>query len=234
MRRSTWLPGNWYTISLARDQDILRREPSMMLDRDKITFWTRLGAIALAVIFVGSFVFMGIGTNINYNLFDLIGGSETKEEKGQKNDSQEQIAQAEQELEEDPENARAIKRLAGLYIQNGRTDDAAEILERGREVASDDPAIPLNLGQVYEREAQGLTDEEERQAKYNQAGDAYAAAAEIQGGRPRAAAQAYLAAGQAYEQAGQQSKAIQYWNEYLKLEPKGEDKAGAVEGAKKK
>src|SRR5215213_2094111 len=214
----------------------------MMLDRDKITFWTRLGAIALAVIFVGSFVFMGIGTDINYNLFDLIGGgSETKEEKGQKNDSQEQVAQAEQELQEDPENARAIKRLAGLYIQNGRTDDAAEILERGREVAPDDPAIPLNLGQVYE---------EERQAKYNQAGDAYAAAAEIQGDRPRAAAQAYLAAGQAYEQAGQQSKAIQYWNEYLKLEPegeqadavkeriqsllKGEEKAGAVEGAKKK
>jgi tetratricopeptide (TPR) repeat protein len=223
----------------------------MMLDRDKITFWTRLGAIALAVIFVGSFVFMGIGTDINYNLLDLIGGgSEAKEEKEQKNNSQEQITQAEQELEEDPENARTIKRLAGLYIQNGRTDDAAEVLERGREVAPDDPAIALNLGQVYEREAQGLTDEEERQAKYNQAGDAYAAAAETQGDRPRAAAQAYLAAGQAYEQAGEQSKAIQYWNEYLELEPegeqadaikervqgllKGEEKADAAEGAKKK
>ncbi len=218
----------------------------MMLDRDKITFWTRLGAIALAVIFVGSFVFMGIGTDINYNLFDLIGGgSETKEEKGQKNDSQEQMAQAEQELEEDPENPRVIKRLAGLYIQNGRTDDAAEVLERGREVAPDDPAIPLNLGQIYEREAQGLTDEEERQATYNQAGDAYAAAAENQENKP----QPYLLAGQAYEQAGEKSKAIQYWNEYLKLEPqgeqayavkerigallKGEETAGGAEGAKR-
>ena len=113
----------------------------MMLDRDKITFWTLLGAIALAVIFVGSFVFMGIGTNINYNIFDLIGGgSETKEEKGQKNDSQEQIAQAEQELEEDPENARAIKRLAGLYIQNGRTDDAANALPP----LSGQPRIPAS------------------------------------------------------------------------------------------
>ena len=227
----------------------------MMLDRDKITFWTRLGAIALAVIFVGSFVFMGIGTDINYNLFDLLndgsGAKEEKEQKEQKNDSREQMAQAEQELEEDPENPRVIKRLAGLYIQNGRTDEAAEVLERGREVAPDDPAIPLNLGQVYEREAQGLTDEGERQAAYSQAGDAYAAAAEIQGDdRPRPTAQAYLAAGQAYEQAGEQSKAIQYWNEYLKLEPegeqadavkeriqsllKGEEKADAVEGAKKK
>jgi tetratricopeptide (TPR) repeat protein len=226
----------------------------MMLDRDKITFWTRLGAIALAVIFVGSFVFMGVGTDINYNLFDLLnGGSEKKEEKEQKeqkNDTREQMAQAEQELEEDPENPRVIKRLAGLYIQNGRTDEAAEVLERGREVAPDDPAIPLNLGQVYEREAQGLTDEGERQAAYSQAGDAYAAAAEIQGDRPRPTAQAYLAAGQAYEQAGEQSKAIQYWNEYLKLEPegeqadavkeriqgllKGEQQTGATEGAKKK
>ena len=85
----------------------------MMLDRDKITFWTRLGAIALAVIFVGSFVFMGVGTDINYNLFDLLNdGSEAKEEKeqkDQKNDSREQMAQAEQELEEDPENSRVIK-----------------------------------------------------------------------------------------------------------------------------
>ena len=226
----------------------------MMLDRDKITFWTRLGAIALAVIFVGSFVFMGIGTDINYNLFDLLndgsGAKEEKEQKEQKNDSREQMAQAEQELEEDPENPRVIKRLAGLYIQNGRTDEAAEVLERGREAAPDDPAIPLNLGQVYEREAQGLTDEGERQAAYSQAGDAYAAAAEIQGDRPRQTAQAYLAAGQAYEQAGEQSKAIQYWNEYLKLEPegeqadavkeriqgllKGEQQTGATEGAKKK
>ncbi len=46
-----------------------------------------------------------------------------------KNDSQEQIAQAELELEEDPENPRVIKRLAGLYIQNGRTEDAAVVLE---------------------------------------------------------------------------------------------------------
>ena len=225
----------------------------MMLDRNKITFWTRLGAIALAVIFVGSFVFMGIGTDINYNLFDLLndgsGAKEEKEQKEQKNDSREQMAQAEQELEEDPENPRVIKRLAGLYIQNGRTDEAAEVLERGREVAPDDPAIPLNLGQVYEREAQGLTDEGERQAAYRQAGDAYAAAAEVQGDRPRPTAQAYLAAGQAYEQAGEQSKAIQYWNEYLKLEPegeqadavkeriqgllKGEQQTGATEGAKK-
>ena len=191
----------------------------MMLDRDKITFWTRLGAIALAVIFVGSFVIMGVGSNVNLNLLELLGGSSgVQEEQQQTTSSQEQISQTRQELEEDPENPKIIRRLAGLYIQNGQTDEAAEVLETGREVAPDDPVIPLYLGQAYERGAQAQTDEEERKAAYKQAGDAYAAAAELQPEKP----QAYLAAGQAYEQAGDKGRAIQYWNDYLELEPDGE------------
>jgi tetratricopeptide (TPR) repeat protein len=191
----------------------------MMLDRDKITFWTRLGAIVLAVIFVGSFVIMGVGSNVNINLLDLLGGSSgAQEEQQQTTSSQEQITQAQQQLEEDPENPQIIRRLAGLYIQNGQTDEAAEVLERGREVAPDDPVIPLYLGQAYERDAQAQTDEEERQTAYKQAGDAYAAAAELQPEKP----QSYLAAGQAYEQAGDKGRAIQYWNDYLELEPDGE------------
>ena len=191
----------------------------MMLDRDKITFWTRLGAIVLAVIFVGSFVIMGVGSNVNLNLLDLLGGSSgAQEDQQQTTSSREQITQARQELEEDPENPKIIRRLAGLYIQNGQTDEAAEVLERGREVAPDDPVIPLYLGQAYERDAHAQTDAEERQTAYEQAGDAYAAAAELQPEKP----QAYLAAGQAYEQAGDKGRAIQYWNEYLELEPDGE------------
>lgn len=190
----------------------------MMLDRDKITFWTRLGAISLAVIFVGSFVFMGIGTDVNYNIFELLGGGSQAQEQEQTTGADEQITRAEQELEEDPENPRIIRRLAGLYIQDGRTDEATEVLEGGREVAPDDPVIPLYLGQAYERKAQAQTDEVERKATYEQAGDAYAAAAELQGDKP----QAYLSAGQAYEQAGDKGRAIQYWNGYLELEPEGE------------
>lgn len=190
----------------------------MMLDRDKITFWTRLGAIVLALVFVGSFVFMGVGSNVNLNLLDLLGGSSSGAQEEQTTSSDEQIAQAQQELEEDPENPRVIRRLAGLYIQNGQTDQAAEVLEKGREVAPDDPVIALYLGQAYERKAQAQTDEEERKATYKQAGDAYAAAADLQKDKP----QAYLAAGQAYEQAGDKGRAIEYWNGYLKLDPEGE------------
>ena len=193
----------------------------MMLDRDKISFWVRLVAIALAVIFVGSFIFMGIGTNINYNLFELLrGGSEQQQqqEQAQTTGSEEQITRAERELEENPEDPKIIRRLAGLYLENGQTDRATEVLEKGQREAPEDPVILVYLGQAYERKAQGLTDEEERQATYEQAGDAYATAAELQEDKP----QMYLLAGQAYEQAGEKSKAIQYWNYYLELEPEGE------------
>jgi cytochrome c-type biogenesis protein CcmH/NrfG len=167
---------------------------------------------------------MGVGSNVNLNLLDLLGGSSGAQgDQQQTTSSQEQITQARQELEEDPENPKIIRRLAGLYIQNGQTDEAAEVLKRGREVAPDDPVIPLYLGQAYERDAQAQTDAEERQTAYEQAGDAYAAAAELQPEKP----QAYLAAGQAYEQAGDKGRAIQYWNDYLELEPDG-DQADAV------
>ncbi len=189
----------------------------MMLDRKKVSFWTRIGAIVLAVIFVGSFVFMGVGTSLNFNLLDLLsGGSKAQEE--QTSGTEEQIARAQEDLEKDPQNPKIIRRLAGLYLQNGQTDSAVEVLKQGREIAPDDPVIPLYLGQAYETKAQGLADEEERKATYKEAGDTYAAAAKIQENKP----QPYLLAGQAYEQAGEKGKAIEYWNGYLKLQPEGE------------
>ena len=195
-----------------------------MMNRGRITFWTRVGALALAVVMVISFGLVGIGANADINLLGLFGGSqEQAQEQTQTSDPQEQISQAEQELEEDPEDPRLIRRLAGLYLQNGQTDRAVEVLENGREAAPDDPVIALYLGQAYQGKAQGLTDEEERTATYEQAGDAYAAAAELQSDRP----QPYLLAGQAYDLAGEKGKAIEYWNDYLELEPEG-DEADAV------
>ncbi|MBV9455097.1 MAG: tetratricopeptide repeat protein [Rubrobacter sp.] len=188
----------------------------MMLDRDKISFWTKVGAITLAAIFVGSFLFMGIGTGLNYSFLDLLSGPGKQEE--QTTGSEGQIAKAEKDFEDDPQNPRVIKRLGVLYLQEGQTDKAAEVLEKGRKVDPQDPVLPLYLGQAYEKQAQGLSDEEKRKATYKEAGDAYTAAAEAQKNKP----QMYLLAGQAYEQAGEKGKAIQYWNEYLKLEPEGE------------
>ena len=194
----------------------------MMMNRDKIGFWVRLVAILLAFVFVASFIFVGLGTNVSYNLFDLIGG-EDQPPGGQTTDPQDQIEEAERELEENPKDPDAIKELAALYYQNGRYDDAARVLRDGRGVAPNDEEIPFLLGQVYFQEAQA-TPGEEQDKLYSQAGDSFAAAAEIE---PEDE-QAYLYAGESYDRAGEPAEAIKYYNRYLDLEPEGEQ-AQAVE-----
>ena len=189
----------------------------MMMNRERIGFWVRLVAILLSVFFIGSFIFVGLGTNVSYNLFELIGGSD-QQPGGQTTDPQEQIEQAERELEENPKDPEAIKELAALYYQNGQLEDAARVLENGREAAPKDAEIPLLLGEVYSRQAQMAADEKERKGLYRKAGDAYAAAAEIEPENE----DAYLLAGEAYDQAGEPAQAIKYYNGYLDLEPEGE------------
>ena len=195
----------------------------MMMNRERIGFWVRLVAILLAVFFIGSFIFVGLGTNVNYNLFELIGGSD-QQQGGQTTDPQEQIEQAERELEENPKDPEPIKQLAALYYQNGRYDEAVRVLEKGREVAPKDAEIPLLLGEVYTRQAQTAADEKQRKELYEKAGDAYAAAAEIEPENE----DAYLLAGGAYDQAGEPAQAIKYYNGYLDLEPE-DQQAKAVE-----
>jgi cytochrome c-type biogenesis protein CcmH/NrfG len=189
----------------------------MMMNRERIGFWVRLVSILLAVFFVGSFIFMGLGTNVNYNLFDLIGGSDQQQGQQGIDQTQQQIEQAEKELEENPKDPEAIKTLAALYFQEGRLDDAVRVLEEGRDAAPKDAEIPMFLGQVYSQEAQA-TPGDEKKALYNKAGGAYAAAAELE---PKNE-EAYLLAGAAYDQAGEPALAIKYWNGYLELKPEGE------------
>src|SRR5215217_5267678 len=149
----------------------------MMMNRDRIGFWVRLLSIVLAFFFVASFIFVGLGPNVSYNLFDLIGGDDQQAGE-QTTDPQDQIQEAKKQLEEHPKDPDAIKELAALYYQSGRYDDAARVLQDGREVAPEDPEIPFLLGQVYLQEAQA-TPGDEQDKLYQQAGDAFAAAAEI-------------------------------------------------------
>jgi cytochrome c-type biogenesis protein CcmH/NrfG len=193
-----------------------------MMNRDRIGFWVRLVSILLAFFFVASFIFVGLGTNVSYNLFDLIGGQD-QPPGGQTTDPQDQIEEAERELEESPKDPDTIMELAALYYQNGRYDDAARVLQEGREVAPNDEEIPFLLGQVYLQEAQA-TPGEGQDRLYAQAGDAFAAAAEIESDDELA----YLYAGESYDRAGEPAEAIKYYNGFLDLEPEGEQ-ARAVE-----
>jgi cytochrome c-type biogenesis protein CcmH/NrfG len=191
----------------------------MMMNRDRLSFWVRLVAIVLSAFFLISFIFLGVGTNISYNLFQLIGNQDQQQQQaGQAPDPQEQIESAEKALKQDPQDPEQIKDLATLYYTAGRYDDAIQVLQRGREVAPQDEEIPALKGQIYSQQAQAEQGEKQKELLAN-AGDAFAASAEAEPDN----AEAYLLAGQAYDQAGQPADAIEYYNGYLDLEPKGEN-----------
>ena len=191
----------------------------MMMNRDRLSFWVRLVAIVLAAFFLISFIFLGLGTNISYNLFELIGNQDQQQQQAdQAPDPQEQIAEAEKALEKDPKDPKKIKDLAVLYYTAGRYDDAVQVLQRGREAAPKDEEIPALMGQIYSQQAQAEKGEKQKEL-LKKAGDAFAASAEAEPDN----AEAYLLAGQAYDQAGQPADAIEYYNGYLDLEPKGEN-----------
>jgi cytochrome c-type biogenesis protein CcmH/NrfG len=191
----------------------------MMMNRDRLGFWVRLVSIVLAAFFLLSFIFLGLGTSISYNLFEVIGNQDQqKQQANQAPDAQDQIAQAEKALEKDPKDPEKIKDLAALYYSAGRYDDALQVLQKGREVAPQDQEIPAFMGQIYSEQAQAEKGEKQKEL-LKKAGDAFAASAEADPDN----AEAYLLAGQAYDQAGMPADAIEYYNGYLDLQPKGED-----------
>jgi cytochrome c-type biogenesis protein CcmH/NrfG len=191
----------------------------MMMNRDRLGFWVRLVSIVLAAFFLLSFIFLGLGTNISYNLFEVIGNQNQQQQQAdQAPDAQDQIAEAEKALEKDPKDPEKIKDLAALYYSAGRYDDALQVLQKGREVAPQDQEIPAFMGQIYSEQAQAEKGEKQKEL-LKKAGDAFAASAEAEPDN----AEAYLLAGQAYDQADQPADAIEYYNGYLDLQPKGEN-----------
>jgi cytochrome c-type biogenesis protein CcmH/NrfG len=192
----------------------------MMMNRERIGFWVRLVAILLAAIFIISFVFLCVGTNIQYNIFDLFGNQYQPKQQNQTPGPEQQIATAEKDLKKDPKDPEKIKDLAYLYYTAGRYDDAIQTLQKGQKVAPKDEEIPALLGQIYSQQAQTASGKEKEKLE-DKAADSFAASAEAQPDN----AEAYLLAGQAYDQAGQPAEAIQYYNQYLDRAPQGEDAA---------
>jgi cytochrome c-type biogenesis protein CcmH/NrfG len=191
----------------------------MMMNRDRLSFWVRLVSIVLAAFFLLSFIFLGLGTNISYNLFEVIGNQDQQQQQAdQAPDPQDQIVDAEKALEKDPKDPEKMKDLAVLYYNAGRYDDAIQVLQRGREAAPKDEEIPALMGQIYSQQAQAEKGEKQKEL-LKEAGDAFAASAEAEPDN----AEVYLLAGQAYDQAGQPADAIEYYNGYLDLQPKGEN-----------
>src|SRR5215203_4933742 len=127
----------------------------MMMNRDRLSFWVRLVSIVLAAFFLLSFIFLGIGTDVSYNLFEVLGNQDQSQKQAdQTSDPQEQLSDAEKALDKDPKDPEKIKDLAVLYYTAGRYDDAIQVLQRGQEVAPKDEEIPALIGQIYTQQAQ--------------------------------------------------------------------------------
>ena len=193
----------------------------MMMNRERLSFWVRLVAILLSAIFLISFIFLGIGTNVQYNIFELFGNQDqANQQQDQTPDTEQQLAAAEKDLKKDPKDPEKIKDLAYLYYTAGRYDEAIGVLQEGQEVAPEDEEIPALLGQIYSQQAQTATGKKQEELQ-DKAADAFAASAEAQPDE----AEAYLLAGKAYDQAGQPAEAITYYNQYLDRAPNSQDAA---------
>ena len=189
----------------------------MMMNRKRLGRVMAVAAVVLAAFFLLSSVLMGLGTNVSYNLFDLIGGQNQSQQQDQGPSPQDAIEEAEKDLKNNPKDPDAITDLAVLYAQNGRYDDAAKVLRDGRKAAPKNAEIPAFLGAVYQQQAAGVGPEEQKKL-YGEAGDSFAAATELD---PKNE-DLYASAGQSYDQAGETAEAIKYYNGYLDLEPEGQ------------
>ncbi len=190
----------------------------MMMNRKRLGRVMAVVAVILAAFFLLSSVLIGFGTNVQYNLFDLIGGQDQTQPQNQGPTPQDAINEAEKDLENNPKDPDAITDLAGAYAQNGQYDDAARVLEDGRKKVPKNAEIPALLGAVYQQQAAGVEPGEQTEL-YGKAGDSFAAATELD---PEDE-DLYAQAGQGYDQAGETAEAIKYYNGYLDLEPEGQD-----------
>ena len=195
----------------------------MMMNRKRLGRVMAVVAVVLAAFFLLSSVLMGFGTNVSYNLFDLIGGQNQTQQQDQGPSPQDAIEEAEKDLKNNPKDPDAITDLAGVYAQNGQYEDAARVLEDGRKEVPKDAEIPALLGAVYQQQAAGVEPKEQTEL-YGKAGDSFAAATE----RDPKNEDLFAQAGQSYDQAGETAEAIKYYNGYLDLEPEGQD-SGAIE-----
>lgn len=193
----------------------------MMMNRDRLGFWTRVLAFGLAAVFILSGIFFGMGSNVAYNPMDLFGGGD-QQPGGQTVDQQEalnkQIAASEKDFEKNPDDPEKTIDLAGLYFQDNRFEDATKVLEEGQKKSPKNGEIPMLLGQTYAQRAQAVADEKERKELQTKSAESFGKAAELEPENE----QAFLFAGESYNQIGESGQAIKYWNGYLDLEPEGE------------
>jgi cytochrome c-type biogenesis protein CcmH/NrfG len=120
----------------------------LLLDRRKIRRWAKWIALFLAVVFVLSFLFLGVGYGggAGMNIFDLF---------GKKNSSvttlspDQRIAALNAKLVENPKDVTTLLALATIYQENGQLGSAATFLEQVIAADPSQKAVYIRLADLY-------------------------------------------------------------------------------------
>lgn len=176
----------------------------MLMDRRRIESWWRWVAIILAVIFLLSFVLLGVGSSSAGNV--LLG---CEQQESVTEDSY--FAQRERfylaELESNPADTQSMIALASLYSSEGvgRYNDAIELLNRA--IATDPANIEARLA-LAEINLNILNDPNAALVVLDEA-------AALAPENP----QVFLLQGLAAKTAGENARAIAAWSRFLQLSP---------------
>ncbi len=193
----------------------------MLLDRRKIRRWAKWVALALAIIFVVSFLFLGVGyggAGFNISQIFTSGGCTSKTATSQAKTTDAQLAAYEQTLKTNPKDKDALIGLANLYQQiydAGQSNGNAALLEEAKylqQLIDADPTqidVDLRLAKLYM--STPVSDNSSAVVVLNKATSQAPTNADV-----------FLQLGIAQSSLGNKSAAVMAWQKYLDLAPNGD------------
>ena len=180
----------------------------MLLDRRRSKKWAKWVALFLAVVFVLSFLLLGVGYGGGggFNIFNLFGSGKDTTDTTITQDQR--ITALLTTLAQNPKDIATMQQLATIYLDNNDPTDAAKYLEL---VIATDPtqkAVYLRLAGVYMNSLSNYS-------------SAVAVLNKLQAIDPESP-DVYLQLGLAQRSQGNSSAAIMAWQKYLTLAPNGD------------
>jgi cytochrome c-type biogenesis protein CcmH/NrfG len=181
----------------------------LLLDRRKIRRWAKWVALFLAVIFVLSFLLLGVGYGggAGLNIFELFGNKNSSTVTTLAQDQK--IAALNAKLVLDPKDVTTLLALATIYQENGQFGSAATYLEQVIAADPSQKAVYIRLSELY----------------MNQNLSNYAAAVAVLNKAVSVDPQnpdVYLKLGTAQNKLGNIAAALMAWQKYLALAPNGD------------
>lgn len=180
----------------------------MLLDRKRIRKWAKWVALFLAIVFVASFLFLGVGYGgAGFNLSSIFTGDNDTPDTPQTYEEKMEAFQA--TLAQNPKDTAALLGVATLYQQYDDLLNAAAYLERVIAVDPNQKEVYLRLANIYLNA--NVADSEAAVNVLNKATSVDPQNPDV-----------YLKLGTAQNNLRHTEAAILAWQKYLQLAPNGD------------